>query len=210
MASSADRSPRRCFAARAALISIGLIAAVAVSGCGGSSGAEHSTAAQPPTVATQPIRSQPATSAAVPIVLRGDAATNPACKLATVAELEAIAGGPTVADELGLQASGSYSPKAYSCTWHFHDTELNAPAVVVQYEVSPIKHPEVVAYNKSLITQRYATAVPNLGDVAILEHFDLTIIDGTVQLHVRVQLHPGEDPAQTIAVARLVLPRIHR
>ncbi len=173
--------------------------------------APHVTAAPPPATVDTP--APPAAPSTVPtVLLRGDAATNPACALATPAEIEAaVGGGVTVSDELGVTGPGGYSKTLWSCTWHFADTDISAPAVVVLFERSATVRTEVIAYDKSLITQKYGTGVPGLGDVAVLRGHNLDLVDRTVLMTVRVQLHnDATEPEQTIAVARLVLPRVHR
>jgi hypothetical protein len=193
-----------------ALVTLAAGAALAVAGCGSPATAP---APAPPalTVPTNPLpAADPTTTEAPAVVIRGDATTNPACALASVDELNAIAAGPTVREEGGLTGPGSYSAHQWNCGWHFTDTELSAPAVVVIYEVTPTVRKDVIAYERTLPRQHVGTLVPGLGDVAILNANVLTVIDGRVMLTIRMMLHPTPEPAKTIAVARLVLPRVKR
>ena len=185
------------------------IVVLTLTGCGSSAGTRSPST---PVVAlpsdlTSPLATP--TSTAPAVVLRGDATTNPACALATADELNTIADGPTVRDELGLTGPGSYSAHQWNCGWHFTDTELSAPAIVVIYEVTATVRKDVIAYDRTLPGLHQGTFVPGLGDVAVLNHNVLTVIRGKVMLTIRMMLHPTEEPAKTIAVARLVLPRIH-
>lgn len=195
---------------RVAFVAISSGAVLAVAGCSSTTAAPVST----PPAALLPVESAPApgpsASQTPDVVLRGDAATNPACALATAGELNAIAAGPTVRDELGLTGPGSYSVHLWSCGWHFTDTELSAPAIVVSYEQTAAVQKDVIAYQRTLPGQHFGTFVPGLGDVAVLNANVLTVIDGTVMLTIRAMLHTTVEPAKTIAVARLVLPRVRR
>jgi len=194
---------------RGGAVAIGIALVVALTGC---QRAAAPTAAPATPVSTPAPSPSDAPSTTPAILLRGDAATNPACALATPAEIvAAVGGGVTVSDELGVSGPGGYSKTLWSCTWHFTDTDISAPAVVVLFERSATVRTEVIAYDKSLETQKYATGVPGLWDVAILRGHNLDLVDRTVMMTVRVQVHDDpSEPALTIAVARLVLPRVPR
>lgn len=145
---------------------------------------------------------------AAPVVLVGDAATNPACKLATDSEMQGLA-GLTLRDKLGTTAPGPYGDEMLSCTWHFENTEISSPGIVVQYEVMRRERPDLVAYNKSLIEQGVNSAIPVTGDVSIFARHTSEVVDGRLHAFVRAQLHDvPEERDLNVAVLRLVLPRM--
>ncbi|HUS66258.1 MAG TPA: hypothetical protein VMZ28_17010 [Kofleriaceae bacterium] len=145
---------------------------------------------------------------APPVVLDGDAATNPACKLATDGEMQAIA-HLALRDKLGTTAPGPYGDEMLSCTWHFEDTEIHSPGIVVQYEVMRRERPDLVAYNKSLIAQGVDAAIPVPGDVGIFAGHTSEVVDGVLHAFVRAQLHDvPEERDLNLAVLGLVLPRM--
>jgi hypothetical protein len=152
-----------------------------------------------------------ATSAAAPtVVVAGDAETNPACKLAGIPEMEQLT-GLRDRDILGITAPGSNADHTYSCTWHFEDTDLNGPAVVVGYEIMRRRHPELVAYLTSLIGQHLDQRIPGFGDVAVFDKHTVEVVDGRLHVNIRAQLHDdAEEKDLIVSVLRLVFPRMPR
>ena len=142
------------------------------------------------------------------MLLAGDAATNPACSLARVSELERLTGLP-VRDELGVTSPGAISRHTYSCTWQFADTELGGPAVVVMFEVLTRPRPEVAAYLRSLVAAGTEESIAGLAGVAVFAKHSTELLDGLRHVETRVQLHDDlQERALNVEVLRLVLPRV--
>lgn len=142
------------------------------------------------------------------VVVAGDAATNPACKLATIAEMQRIT-GLQARDMLGTTAGGSYSDATYSCTWHFEDTDIQAPAVVVSYETMPRAHPELAAYDTSLIGQHGYRRLDGDWDIGIFAGHSSEVLAGRLHAFVRAQLHNDPEEADlNQSILDLVVPRM--
>jgi hypothetical protein len=164
----------------------------------------------PPVVAPVPATDASVRPPPPPVVLEGDAATNLACTLATDDEMRGLA-GVVLRDKLGTTAPGPYGDQMLSCTWHFEDTEIHSPAIVVQYEVMRRERPDLVAYNRSLIKQGVDSAIDVAGDVSIFAAHTSEVVDGRLHAFVRAQLHDvPEERELNVAVLRLVLPRMPR
>jgi hypothetical protein len=185
--------------------------ALALVGCG------SAATSAPATTPSATVASTPSATPASTPEVTGDAATNPACALLSVAEVEQIT-GRHVRDILGTTSPGSYSGTFLTCSWHVEPTDIQSPGITVQFEVSPHEISGVLAYERGLITQGQATGVPGIGDVALIQGATGLTLDGIVgrdMFHVRVQLHaPDTDTKKqqdlAIATARLILPRLPR
>lgn len=191
------------------------VAFVLTAGCS-SSTKGHGTApasAHRPASSHRPASAAPVAEAstappsAAAVELRGDAATNKACRQASAAELERITGGHIVA-ELGLTGAGAYSKTTASCTWYFTPTEISSPVVIVQYGRSDTVRKDVIAYYRDVIKQGYGKLIPGVGDIAKWYKHDIDVIDGRVVLTVRTYLHNSvQEQATNLKVLHLVLPR---
>jgi len=160
----------------------------AASGPGASASVEPSPAGPPPT-------------------LYGNAAKNPACEALSVEEVQE-ATGVHVHSIDGIVGPGAYSKTQWHCAWHLDETDIDIPAVQLQYEITS-SPPS--GYYRQLIDQGYAKEIPGLGDIAELNHFTVDAIDGRALVHLQVVLH--EEPSQeqadiAIQLVRTVFPRI--
>lgn len=219
MITTVQRSRRRHGPLRGAL-SVIVAAGIAATACACSAvhnttgaGAAALPPASPPSAMSTSdagVSATPAVPVPVPVLMRGDAATNPACKLAAVEEVERVAGGLRAVDELGLRTPGPDVSPSYNCTWHFAPTDLNTPAIVVIYNTTRTVQTALIAYDKSLVTDKFGTAVPHLGDVAVLRGSILDLVDKTVQMKISAFLHSRPTGAVAVAMAKLILPRVKR
>jgi hypothetical protein len=156
----------------------------------------------------------PATSAppARAVTMNGDAAINPACQVATVAELEALAGGQIIG-MLGLSTYSHYAPKKFSCTWYFAATDIGSPVFELSYERATRSPVDLVHYMKSLLAQHIAKSLTGLpqATVAEIQGHDLDLVAGRTIISVRAWLHnDATEPTAAIALTKLVLSRLPR
>lgn len=144
------------------------------------------------------------------VTLRGNAATNPACKLLSVDQVATIAGLPVVGF-LGLATDPAQHSE--SCTWYLEPKYLQS-SLVVQYTLHPQPPTSLKAYYKDVIRQGYGKAVPKLGDVAKIFGNVGPVVDTVykrAEIHVTVLVHPeatAEDRAAAIQLTRLVMAGI--
>jgi len=144
------------------------------------------------------------------VTLRGNAATNPACKLLSIDQVASIAGLPVVGI-LGLASDPAQHSE--SCTWYLEPRYLQS-SLVVQYKLYPQPPTSLKAYYKDVIRQGYGKAVPKLGDVAKIFGNVGPVVDTVyrrAEIHVTVLVHPqatAEDRAAAIQFTRLVLAGI--
>ncbi|HEY8621941.1 MAG TPA: hypothetical protein VIM01_17905 [Dermatophilaceae bacterium] len=144
------------------------------------------------------------------VTLRGNAATNPACKLLSVDQVATIAGLPVVGI-LGLATDPAQHSE--SCTWYLEPKYLQS-SLVVQYTLHPQPPTSLKAYYKDVIRQGYGKAVPKLGDVAKIFGNVGPVVDAVyrrAEIHVTVLVHPeatAEDRAAAIQLTRLVMAGI--
>ncbi|MDT4925796.1 MAG: hypothetical protein QOG01_3509 [Pseudonocardiales bacterium] len=196
-----------------------LAAALAGAGCS-SSVAGHGSVSPPTPSVSVPASSLPSTAAAPapsaptaqPVTMNGDAVTNPACTIISVAELEALANGQ-ITGLLGLSTYSHYAPKKYHCTWYFAATDISSPVVEVSYERARRSPADLVGYLKSLLTQHIAKPVAGLPKttVAEIQGHDLDLVAGRTIVSVRAWLHnDATEPVTAIAVTKLVLSRVPR
>ncbi|MGB9378797.1 MAG: DUF3558 family protein [Mycobacteriales bacterium] len=191
------------------LLLIGPLAVcLALAGCG--SAAKPLTTQPRSALSAAPAPSSAAPSAPPAPTLRGNAATNPACKLLTLEQVSA-ASGLDVVGVLGLD-SGPVNPAKHSesCTW-FLDPKYVQSSLVVQYTVYA-KHPaELPPYYRQVIAQGYGKAVASLGEISKMDKHALDTIDRRAEVHVTLLVHAEatpQDQEATVQLMRLVLPGI--
>jgi hypothetical protein len=154
----------------------------------------------PSGVAASPSTEESPTTA---VTLRGNAATNPACKLLSVEQVGAIAGLPVVGI-LGL--TGNRAQHSESCTWYLEPRYLQS-SLVVQYKLYPEPPTGLTAYYRDVIAQGYGKAVPQLGDVAKIFGDVGPVVDTVyrrAEVHVTVLVHPAATAADRAAAIRLM------
>lgn len=168
--------------------------------------------ASPEPSPTEPVPTKPGPTAAAPI-LTGDAATNAACRLATVEEIQAqvLAG---VREMKGLTSPGAYAPNSLSCAWYLDSEEIGIPSVVVQWEF-PVTtyHDSVVDLYRMIVDQGLATAVEGVGDMAMLQGWTAEAVAGENIVRVSVLQHvepTTKDKEDAIALLRLFLERVEQ
>lgn len=194
---------RQCFVAGTA---VGLC--LALTGCGGGS---TSAAPQATGVVSQPVASPSAEeSQTTAPTLRGNAATNPACKLLSLDQV-ATAASLNVIGVLGLPADTTNPAKhSESCTW-FLDSKDVQSSLVVQYTLFAKPPADLKAYYPQVITQGFGKAVPKLGDISKIKGHVLDTIYKRAEIHVSLLTHAeatAQDQAAAIAVMRLVMAGI--
>lgn len=196
----------RCHRWRLAGSALGL--SLALAGCGGSSKAASPLAS---TVAIQPSASPSAEEAqATAPTLRGNAATNPACKLLSLEQVSAAA-GLTVNGVLGLPADKSNPAKlAESCTWYLESKSVQS-SLVLQYTLYARPPADLKAYYPQVIAQGFGKAVPHLGDISKVSGHVLDTIYRRAEIHVSLLVHAEatpQDQAAAISLMRLVMAGI--
>jgi hypothetical protein len=149
----------------------------------------------------------------VPPLMTGDAATNPSCELATVAEITAqVRAG--VREIKGLTSPGAYAKNSLTCAWYLDSTEIGIPSVLVQWEFPVTSHHDaVVDLYKLIVEQDLATRIKGVGDMAILQGWTAEAIDGKNIVRVSVLQHvePTEtDKQDAITLLQLFLERTAR
>ena len=180
---------------------------VVLAGCGG--GKETKDAA-PPTAPASSESSQ-TTEAPVPTAapeMRGNAATNAACKLLTLEQVATLS-GLNVTGLLGLPTQGvAPASTSENCTWFLDSKEIQA-SLVLQYTVHAKRPADVLAYYPTVVKQGLAKEVPNLGDYSKISSAVLDTIDNRAEIHVTLRLHypdaTPQDQAATIAIMRFVM-----
>lgn len=185
-----------------------LLLAATMSACGGAgTGTQPPTppstnapsaapVAQPtvlPTTSSAPETEVPATSA--PPLLSGDAATNPACALATVDEIEELAGA-NVKEIGGLTAPGAYSETGLTCTWFLDSEAVGIPNFSINWEFPVTSwHDPVVGLYQQIIKDGLATEIEGLGDIAILQGRYAEAIEGQNIVRIGVLQQPDVNAA---------------
>ena len=178
-----------------------------------------------PTLAPKPVATKLATTApasptaaptsapipsAAPPVISGDAATNPACTLATAPEISAQVGAG-VKEIGGLTSPGAYGKTGLSCAWYLDSTDIGIPSVVVQWEFPVTNwHDPVVGLYQDIVKQGLATAIEDVGDMAILQgrNAEAILDERIVRVSVLQHVDPTEkDKADAIALLKLLLER---
>jgi len=204
----------RCLIASAAAVMC-----LALVGCGSTTTGQgksrpSSVVPSPPTSSALPQSSSAAASptdspTAAP-TLRGNAATNPACKLLSIDQVASIAGLPVVG-VLGLAIDPAQHSQ--SCTWYLEPKYLQS-SLVVQYTLYAQPPTSVKAYYRQVIAQGYGTAVPKLGDIAKIFGKVGPVVDAVykrAEIHVTLLVHTqatAEDQAAAIQITRLVIAGI--
>lgn len=196
--------------AKPLLLAATLVALLA--GCGGSKAplsAPEPTSAFDGLAASSPTATPEPSGAPAP-ELRGNAATNPACMLLTTQQVSTLSGLAVIA-LLGLPSDKTNPAKrSESCTW-FLDPKVVQSSLVVQYTLYAKPPSDVRAYYPQVVKQGYARAVPHLGDVSKISGHVLDTVYKRSEVHVTLLTHAeatAADQAATIALMRLVLPRI--
>lgn len=178
-----------------------------IAGCGGDT--PSAGAKQPVSALTSPSPSASAEAAKAP-TLRGNAATNPACKLFTTDEVAAGTGLPVVG-VLGLAIDNTASvKKSESCTWYL-DSKIVQASLVVQYTLYPKPPTEIATYYKQVIAQGFGKQVPQLGDISKIDKHALDTVYRRYEIHVSMLLHgeaTADDQAKTTEIMRQLLTRI--
>lgn len=194
---------------------LGLSIALALAGCGGGgSNADDEKPSDTPSVSapvTMPETSPSATeSTAAPINMQGNAATNAACQLLTVDQVQAAA-GLDVVGMLGLPpTTASPSSHSESCTW-FLDPKVVQSSLVVQYTVHAQRPTDVIAYYPQVIEQGFGKKVPELGTISKIYGHVLDTIYKRAEIHVTLLTHAeatAEDQTATIGLMRVVMAGI--
>lgn len=143
-------------------------------------------------------------------VLSGDAATNPACELASAAEIRQAVGA-NVVEIRGSTGPGAYAETMLSCTWFLDSTDIGIPSVSLQWEF-PVTHWHDPVYNlyEDIVAQGLAEPVPDVGETAILQGAtaETLAVDRIVRLTVLMHASATpEDQANAVELLRLVLSR---
>jgi hypothetical protein len=198
----------------------GVVVVLAAAGCGGTSGPTGVTAA--PTSAAPTISATleptPVAATAAPLpsptsaapLLTGDAATNAACDLATVEEIQAeVQAG--VKEVKGLTSPGAYAKNSLSCAWYLDSEEIGIPSVTVQWEF-PVTtwHDPVVGLYESMVDQKLATRIEGVDDYAVLQGWTAEAVADERIVRVSVLLHveaTPEDQEKATTLLRLFLER---
>lgn len=178
---------------------------VVLAACGGASTSDKG--ASPPDEPTASSTTSATTPPAAAPQMRGNAATNPACKLLTLEQITTLT-GLNVTGLLGLPTQGDAAKKAESCTWYL-DSETIQASLVVQYTVYAKPPADLLAYYPTVVKQGLGKRVPKLGDYSKIDSAVLDTIDRRAEIHVTLRLHypeaTPEDQAATIAIMRLVM-----
>lgn len=185
---------------------------VALAGCGGGGGDEPKSVATHRTSAPAE-SSQPAESAAAAPTMRGNAATNRACKLLTLEQVKTLS-GLNVTGLLGLPTQGvAPASTSENCTWYLDSKEIQA-SLVVQYTKHPKPPADLLAYYPTVVKQKLAERVPHLGDFSKISSAVLDTLDGRYEIHVTLRRHypeaTPEDKSATIAIMRLVMAGVSK
>ncbi len=177
-----------------------------LTGCGG--GAPRPTAiaaSHEPEAATSSVAPEP-TAAAAPS-MRGNAATNPACRLLSLEQVTAQADLPVVG-VLGLPADTTNPAKhSESCTW-FLEPKVVQSSLVVQYTLFAKPPADLLGYYPQVIAQGFGKQVPQLGDISKIQGHVLDTVFKRAEIHISLLTHAeasGEDQSAAIALMRLVL-----
>lgn len=198
---------------RSPALRLGLAAALlVVAGCGSpgaaSDGPQGTASAAPSSVAAT-ASPGPSPTRAGPTVT-GDAATNAACQLASVAEIETQVGAG-VKEMKGLTGRGAYADTSLSCAWYLDSQEIGIPSVVLQWEFPVTSfHDPVVDLYRMIVDQGLATAVEGIGDMAILQGTTAETVAGENIVRVSVLQHvepTTSDTEDAVALLRLILER---
>lgn len=190
---------------------------VALTACGGGDDAAGEDDATPtPTGSSTSTDSPPAATetpespSADSITLQGNAATNPACQLLTIEQVQGAA-GLDVVGMLGLPADTTNPDKhSESCTW-FLDPKVVQSSLVVQYTTYGKPPADVIAYYPQVIEQGFAKAVPGLGTVSKINGHVLDTIHQRTEIHLTLLTHAEatpEDQAAAIDLMRIVMAGI--
>ncbi len=181
-----------------------------VGGSAGDQGEVTPSSSATPT-ATETASADPEPSAAA-VNLQGNAATNPACALLSLEQVQAAA-GLDVIGMLGLPADSTNPDKhSESCTW-FLDPKVVQSSLVVQYTTYRKRPSDVIAYYPQVVDQGFAKAVPRLGTVSKVNGHVLDTIDKRTEIHLTLLTHAeatAEDQAAAIGLMRIVMAGIRR
>lgn len=180
---------------------------IVLAGCGGDE--PSSKPKQPVSGLASPSASPSAEPVKAP-ELRGNAATNPACKLLTTDEVTAET-GLAVVGVLGLAIDNTGSvKKSESCTWHL-DPKIIQASLVVQYTIHPAPPADIKAYYKQVIAQGVGKEIAGLGDIGKIDNHVVDAIYKRAEIHVTLLLHgeaTAEDQAKTIQITRKLLTAV--
>lgn len=180
------------------------VLSVVLAGCGASE--QTASPAASTSVAPAPSPSEEVVPSMAP-TLRGNASTNPACKLLSVEQVSSSA-GLAVIGVLGLPADNTNPAKhSESCTW-FLDPKVVQSSLVVQYTLYAKPPADLKAYYPQVVAQGFGTAVPHLGDISKIKGHVLDTIYKRAEIHVSLLTHAEaspEDQTAAIALMRLVM-----
>lgn len=203
------------------LLAAAVVLAAAACGGGGTATQAPTTTPLVPTAAAATATPEPSPPEPSPTpgptraapILTGDAATNAACRLATVEEIEGqvLAG---VRELKGLTSPGAYAPNSLTCAWYLDSEEIGIPSVLVQWEFPVTTHHDaVVDVYRMIVDQGLGTAVEGIGDMAMLQGWTAETIAGENILRVSVLQHvepTTKDKEDAIALLRLFLERVEQ
>lgn len=161
------------------------------------------------TVQSSPAPADPTTSAPVAVELGGDAATNKACKLATVAEVEQIT-GYTVwkVDGLPVGVRGDIG-----CVWRLVAVDYGAPALTVAWDRNDTDAAGKTALLRQLIRDKQRSEIPGVGDVATQDGSSIDVLTGRQWLYLTLrlrQLATPDDQRMNRELLKIMYPRTAR
>jgi hypothetical protein len=181
-----------------------------LTGCAGGAArpaADAATSQPDSTLASATAEASPAAEAPA---MRGNAATNPACKLLSLNQVSTQAALPVIA-VLGLPADTTNPAKhSESCTW-FLEPKVVQSSLVVQYTMFAKPPADLKAYYPQVIAQGFGRAVPKLGDISKIQGHVLDTVYKRAEIHVSLLTHAeatAQDKLATIALMRLVMAGI--
>jgi hypothetical protein len=184
----------------------------ALTACGGSGSSKVATPAATTVVVTPSAEPSAEASQVAAPTLRGNAATNPACKLLSLGQV-ATAARLNVTGILGLPSDLTNPAKrSESCTWYLDSKNVQS-SLVVQYTVYARPPTDIKGYYPQVIAQGFGKTVPKLGDISKIYKHALDTVYKRAEIHVTLLTHAeatAEDQAASIAVMRLLLAGIRQ
>lgn len=187
---------------------------LALAGC---SSTTNGSPAVTKTVTQSPASGVPAAAASSPaaptptaaVEMRGNAATNAACKLLSNDQIAAVS-GLAVVGMLGLPGTNANGKRSEQCTWYL-DPKYVQSSLVVQYTVYATPPADLKAYYAQVIKQGYYKQVPNVGDIAKIDKHVVDAIYRRASIGISLLVHAEatpEDQTASIELMRLVLKGI--
>lgn len=190
-----------------------LVVAVAclAAGCG-----EDPNAAEPKgTVIEQPTPTPSATETVsptperAPVELGGDAATNKACQLATVEEVEQVTGYTVwMVEGLPVGFRGDLG-----CIWRLVAVDYGGPALTVYWDRKDTDAAGKTALYRQLIQDKQRSEVRGFGDVASQDGSAIDVITGRQWLFLTLRLRQiatPDDQRMNRELLQIMYPRTQR